>query len=94
MTRLAALALLLPLAACTTWPDAGYAPAAPIAPAASTASMTWPTDPFIVTAPGPAGNMTPYHVMPTPGGGAVVQPGVLPPLRRYNTNGSYVPVTP
>ena len=75
--------LALPLAACTTWPDAGYAPA-PVAPIAtpSTAATAWPTDPFIVTAPGPSGALTPYHVMPTPGGGAVVQPGVLPPLNR------------
>lgn len=91
---LAVSLLLLPaLAACTTWPDAGYAPAAPVARAPAPATA-WPTEPFIVTAPGPAGVQTPYHVMPTPGGGGVVQPGVLQPLRRYNTNGSYIPVTP
>lgn len=104
MTRLPALALLLPLAACTSWPDAGYTPAAPVA---STASMAWPTDPFVVTAPGPAGSQTPYNVVPTPSvltplrsyntDGSyynlprTAQPGVLPPLRRYNTNGSYAP---
>lgn len=85
MTRLLAL-LALPLAACATPGNYAYTPPAP-----STAAMAWPTEPFVVTAPGPSGAMTPYHVSPTPG---VVQPGVLQPLRRYNTNGSYIPVTP
>lgn len=84
MTNAPIAALLaLPLAACASTGD--YSGAAPVAPVTSApiAEMTWPTDPFIVTAPGPAGAMTPYYVTPTPGGGSVVQPGVLPPLRRY-----------
>ena len=99
-----ALMLIAPLAACAS---TGDYPGARPAPVASAAPLAWPTDPFVVTAPGPAGAQTPYNVLPTPSvltplrsyntDGTyynlprTAQPGVLPPLRRYNTNGSYAP---
>jgi hypothetical protein len=89
-----ALALLaLPLAACATMPDAPTGSQLAIAAgsigsaaqqAAAPAPLTMPAQPFIVTAPGPAGPATPFYVTPTPLG-ATVTPGIV-------TTGPYNPV--
>jgi hypothetical protein len=88
MTRLLALALLgASLAACAS---TGDYPGARPAPAAY-APLAMPAEPFVVTAPGPAGSATPYHVTPTPMG-PIVTPGVVT-HGGYGYNGAYRPLT-
>ena len=95
MHRYFSLALLPILAACASTGD--YPGAAPVralpAPAAvpTMAPLEMPAEPFIVTAPGPAGPATPYHVTPTPMG-PVVTPGLVT-HGGYGYNGAYKPVT-
>jgi hypothetical protein len=86
MTRLLAL-LALPLAACASTGDYQGATPAPVAQA----PLTMPAQPFIVTAPGPAGPATPYHVTPTPTG-PIITPGVVT-HGGYGFNGAYKPLT-
>lgn len=83
------LALALPLAACASTGEYPGAPPAPIAPVAAPRAapvLEMPAEPFIVTAPGPAGAFTPYHVVPMPMG-PIVTPGVF-------TTGPYKPLMP
>lgn len=74
------LTLLAPaLAACASTGDYPGATPAAVAP------IAMPAEPFIVTAPGPAGPATPFYVVPTPIG-ATVTPGVLAPIHPVTLN--------
>jgi hypothetical protein len=97
MNRYLSLAMLPLLAACASTGDyPGAAPVRPLpaAPAARLAAppLEMPAEPFIVTAPGPAGPATPYHVTPTPMG-PIVTPGVVT-HGGYGPNGAYKPLQP
>lgn len=89
--------MAMPLAACASigdYPGAMPAPVAYTAPARplAAAPLVMPAEPYIVTAPGPAGPATPYHVTPTPMG-PIVTPGVVT-HGGYGPNGTYKPLQP